>query len=201
MSQGRYNIILADPPWWYSNRRMAGKRTRFGGGARSHYPVMRDAELLGLAELVRPLAAENCALCLWVTCARLDFAFRLAESWGFVDRTRRRGRYATVLFTWIKISKRSEPIYGGGNYTGSNAELVLLFVKGSMPAASRLVPSVVLYPRLRPGEKPPVVRERIVRVFGDLPRIELFARHAVPGWDAWGNEVGKLAVTNGRLQW
>jgi N6-adenosine-specific RNA methylase IME4 len=24
---------------------------------------------------------------------------------------------------------------------------------------------------------------------GDLPRIELFARQRVDGWDAWGNEV------------
>lgn len=26
-------------------------------------------------------------------------------------------------------------------------------------------------------------------MMGDLPRVELFARQRVPGWDAWGNEV------------
>jgi N6-adenosine-specific RNA methylase IME4 len=26
-------------------------------------------------------------------------------------------------------------------------------------------------------------------MFGDLPRIELFARQKVEGWDCWGNEV------------
>jgi len=33
------------------------------------------------------------------------------------------------------------------------------------------------------------VRERIVKLMGDLPRIELFARQKVEGWDSWGNEV------------
>ena len=26
-------------------------------------------------------------------------------------------------------------------------------------------------------------------LLGDIPRIELFARQRVNGWDAWGNEV------------
>lgn len=29
----------------------------------------------------------------------------------------------------------------------------------------------------------------IVRLIGDLPRVELFARQKEDGWDAWGNEV------------
>ena len=29
----------------------------------------------------------------------------------------------------------------------------------------------------------------IVDSSGDLPRIELFARHKFKGWDAWGNQV------------
>lgn len=33
------------------------------------------------------------------------------------------------------------------------------------------------------------VRERIVQLFGDLPRIELFAREKTSGWHVWGNEV------------
>lgn len=33
------------------------------------------------------------------------------------------------------------------------------------------------------------VRERIVSLMGNLPRIELFAREQANGWDCWGNEV------------
>ena len=32
-------------------------------------------------------------------------------------------------------------------------------------------------------------RDRIVQLFGDIPRIELFARQEADGWDCWGNEV------------
>ena len=33
------------------------------------------------------------------------------------------------------------------------------------------------------------LREMIVDSSGDLPRIELFARHKFKGWDTWGNQV------------
>ena len=39
------------------------------------------------------------------------------------------------------------------------------------------------------SKKPDIVRDRILELMGDLPRIELFARQASPGWDVWGNEV------------
>ena len=32
-------------------------------------------------------------------------------------------------------------------------------------------------------------RDKIIELMGDLPRVELFARQAPPGWDVWGNEV------------
>ena len=41
----------------------------------------------------------------------------------------------------------------------------------------------------RHSEKPHQVREMIVNCSGDLPRIELFARHKFKGWDAWGNQI------------
>ena len=51
------------------------------------------------------------------------------------------------------------------------------------------VASLVVSPRREHSRKPDEVRERIVRVFGGVPRAELFARQKVPGWSAWGNEV------------
>ena len=44
-------------------------------------------------------------------------------------------------------------------------------------------------PRLKHSKKPDFFQNMIVEVFGDLPRIELFARQETPGWDVWGNEV------------
>ena len=39
------------------------------------------------------------------------------------------------------------------------------------------------------SQKPDDIRNRIVKLVGDLPRIELFARQKTEGWDVWGNEV------------
>lgn len=51
------------------------------------------------------------------------------------------------------------------------------------------VRSVVLSPLQQHSRKPAEIRDRIVELMGDLPRIELFAREAAPGWDVWGNEA------------
>jgi N6-adenosine-specific RNA methylase IME4 len=42
---------------------------------------------------------------------------------------------------------------------------------------------------LKHSEKPQEVRDRIVTLMGDLPRIELFARTKKEGWDSWGDEI------------
>ena len=34
--------------------------------------------------------------------------------------------------------------------------------------------------------------DKIIELMGNLPRIELFARQTVPGWDCWGNETKKF---------
>ena len=43
--------------------------------------------------------------------------------------------------------------------------------------------------RTKHSKKPEKVRINIEKLFGDLPRIELFAREKSEGWDSWGNEV------------
>jgi N6-adenosine-specific RNA methylase IME4 len=43
--------------------------------------------------------------------------------------------------------------------------------------------------RRRHSQKPDEVRERIVELMGNVPRLEMFARTRTPGWDTWGNEV------------
>ena len=42
------------------------------------------------------------------------------------------------------------------------------------------------------SRKPDEIRDRIVELCGDLPRIELFARQKTDGWDVWGNETDKF---------
>lgn len=117
----------------------------------------------------------------------LKEAIELIEAWGFT--------YKTIAFNWIKQNKKSPSLFWGlGNWTRSNSEICLLATKGNPKRVSAAVHSVVMTPIQRHSQKPDEVRDRIVELMGDLPRIELFARETAPGWDAWGNEVPQEAT-------
>lgn len=174
----KYNIIYADPPWKYNSR--ANHKTRFRGGAEGHYPLMSMEEIKKLP--INDLADKNCALLMWCTFPYLNDQIKLFKHWGF--------KYKTVGFNWVKINKNNDkPFFGVGYYTKSNAEVCLLGVKGKMKPISNSVSSVIISPRREHSRKPDEVRDKIIQLFGDLPRVELFARQVTPGWDIWGNEV------------
>jgi N6-adenosine-specific RNA methylase IME4 len=42
------------------------------------------------------------------------------------------------------------------------------------------------------SRKPDATHARIEKLFGDVSRLELFAREERSGWDVWGNQVGKF---------
>jgi len=64
-----------------------------------------------------------------------------------------------------------------------------VWTKGKPKRISAGVGQLVFSPLRRHSQKPAEVRDKIVELMGDLPRIELFAREAAPGWDVWGNEA------------
>ena len=120
---------------------------------------------------------------MWVTAPCFEQGLELIKAWGYT--------YKTVAFTWVKLNKKNGKLFMGmGYYTRANAEYCLLATKGKvLERKSKAVPSAVVTPIERHSKKPDVVRERIVALFGDRPRIELFARQHAEGWDCWGNEV------------
>lgn len=178
------DVLLTDPPWWYANRKTGGERcnkTKFGGGASKHYDLMRDKDLLALADSVRAVMADNSACFMWATMPRLDFGIDLLKAWGF--------RYVTTAFTWIKTSPNSgQPIYGPGSYTASNPEIVLLGIRGSMPVARQMMPSVIHYPRGEHSAKPPI-HQLIDELYPGGVKVEMFARRPAPGWICTGNQL------------
>lgn len=60
-----------------------------------------------------------------------------------------------------------------------------------LPRRDAGVLDVVFAPRLKPpGRKPEEVRHRLERLYGDVRRIELFARGKAPnGWAIWGDQA------------
>lgn len=169
----KYSIIYADPPWKYQD-----KSKSHGGGAESHYPCMSLQEICSL-----PIPAnDNAVLLMWTTFPQLEEAFKVIQAWGF--------KYKTGAFTWVKTNKDGSVYMGMGRHTRANAEICLLATKGKgVPRINASVYNTQLHPRSRHSEKPQAFRDEIVRLYGDVPRIELFARQKTEGWDVWGNEV------------
>ena len=173
----RYDVIYADPPWRFLTYSEKGKNR----SAERHYPTMAKVDIQNLP--VKRISAKDSVLFLWVTAPCLIEGLELIKAWGFT--------YKTVAFTWVKQNKRNDkPFMGLGFYTRANAEYCLIATKGKVfKRQSRAVSSVIISHRERHSKKPDEVRDRIVKLFGDRPRIELFAREKADGWDCFGNEV------------
>lgn len=177
-TNNKYQIIYADPPW---------KATESGSGIRGtsdlhkrYNGVMTIEEICAMP--IKNIADDNCILFLWVTFPRLIEGIKTIESWGF--------KYKSLGFNWIKKNKKSDSLFWGmGYYTRQNPEICLIGVKGKIPKQSGGVHCVIESPIEEHSKKPSVVRDKIIEIAGDLPRIELFARQEADGWDCWGNEI------------
>lgn len=152
---------------------------------------------------VKDIAADDCVLFLWATYPKLREALEVIKAWGFT--------YKTIGFQWVKQNRSGNGhFFGLGRWTRGNTEPCLIATKGeafhlvldgegSAPCLiatkgkpkrdSASISQLVFSPLRAHSQKPDEVRDRIVELMGDLPRIELFARSAAEGWDCWGNEA------------
>mgnify|MGYP003644205552 FL=1 len=173
----KYNIIYADPPWTYKVWSGKGKEKK---SAENHYDCMDIEDIYSLP--VQNIADDNCILFLWVTYPLLKEGLQTIEEWGFT--------YKTCGFSWVKKNKIADSFFWGlGHWTRANNEICLLATKGKPSRVSKSVHQIIYEPIREHSRKPDCARNRIIDLCGDLPRIELFARQSVDGWDSWGNEV------------
>lgn len=189
-SYGPYSVILADPPWRFKNWSMKELAVRGEKWARrngrSPYDVMDTAALCRIP--VPELAARDCVLFLWTTFPKLFEAKDIIEAWGFT--------YKTAGFTWAKQNPSGKGWkFGLGFWTRGNAEVCLLATRGKPKRVSNRVAQLVVAPVGNHSAKPPAVRDGIVALMGDVPRIELFARDRASGWEALGSDLDGLDIT------
>jgi len=172
----KYQIIYADPAWTFKVYSDKGKNR----SAENHYTVSSLEEMKTIP--ISTISDTNCVLFMWATYPNLKEAFELIEAWGFT--------YKTVAFTWVKQNKKANTFFLGlGYWTRANPEICLLATRGLPKRISRSIRNLVISKIRRHSQKPDEVRGYICELLGDLPRIELFARQKVDGWDAWGREI------------
>ena len=172
----KYKIIYADPPWQY---RVYSKKGQ-GRSAENHYHTMNIKDIMALP--VDKIADKDCILFLWITFPCLKEGIEVMERWGF--------KYKTCGFNWVKRNKKKNTYFMGlGFWTRSNSEVCLIGTKGQPKRVSESVPQICDARIMEHSRKPAEIRERIVELCGELPRIELFARDKVKGWDSLGDEM------------
>lgn len=176
----KYQIIYADPPWSYKVWSEDKKNAQ--GCAKRYYQTMSVEDICKMP--ISELADKDCKLFLWATPPCLQEALLVIKSWGF--------EYKTIVFCWVKTNPKSKtPFFGIGHWTASNCEVVLggLRKGGRLNRQDKSISQIDMTARGKHSSKPDSIRHKIVKLCGDLPRIELFARQKTEGWDVWGNEV------------
>lgn len=150
-----------------------------GQGAETHYETQSLAWIKSLPG--QEITSKDAVLFLWAQSPLLPEAFEVITAWVF--------KFKTVAFVWSKTTTTGKWVYNLGRWTMGNVELCLLATKGRPQRIERNVKQLVVAERGRHSQKPDEVRQKIVTLMGDVPRIELFARERPEGWEAWGNEV------------
>lgn len=198
-----YDVVLIDYAWsyWHYSDKGAGRSPD------QHYSTIPNDNFTQLMRLLLPLCSKRVVIAAWVTNPlKVEFA-ALIKQW---EKDKTIGlQYATTLFTWAKLNARiaskqkgflysleddSNWFAGLGHYTRQNTEEVWALRRTNfepLPRQNKGVRQLVIAPRdNRHSRKPQIVHDKLVTLFGDVPRLELFARPPfVHGWDVMGNEV------------
>jgi len=174
LPERQYDVLYADPPWYYGKPQHGGAGKVNTGGAETHYPTLKLPELKQLD--VQSISKPDSVLFMWTTGPQLANAIQLGEAWGF--------EYKKVAFVWDK--QRGNP----GSYTYTSCEFVLLFKRGNREVGKYVMPQQLYSAkRGKHSSKPDAIRYFITQMYTPANRIELFARTTHDLWDSWGNEV------------
>jgi len=171
LPKGKYQIILADPPWDIKSMIL----DKWADSLDDKYSTMSLNKLKKVK--VENLTDDNCVCFLWFTHTTLSLAQELLKDWGF--------KYHCIL-TWDK----------GGGWTVAGfhrkTEHLLVGYKGKMGAVIKQeggsIPTLFEEPKTTHSTKPDILYKLIeARTTGN--KLELFARRSREGWKSWGNEV------------
>jgi N6-adenosine-specific RNA methylase IME4 len=173
----RFGTLLVDPPWRFTNRtgKMAPEHRRL-----LRYATMTTEEIASLP--VAALALPQSHLYLWVPNALVPEGLQVMQEWGYTYKTN---------LVWYKVRKDGGPDGRGvGFYFRNVTELVLFGVRGSMRtlAPGRRQVNTIASRKREHSRKPDELYE-VIEKCSPGPYLELFARHARPGWMQWGNEL------------
>lgn len=171
--EGKFDLVLADPPWKFASNSAA----KPGRNAIGHYECMTLDDICSLP--VRSIVERDALLILWVTAPFAELAFRVVKAWGFAYKSQ-------LVWTKDRI--------GTGFWARNRHEPIYIARRGRFPCP-RPAPfsdSIISGQQREHSRKPDALHAQIEAAFPEARKLELFAREARPGWQAWGNETHKF---------
>ena len=183
--RGRYNLIMADPPWTYVGWTKGNVDNNKNAASKYNCMTLNAIKMLPVGSI----AAQDCILWLWVTAPMLHMQLSVIEAWGF--------EYKTMGY-WAKRSKGWRPgiadpkwAFGTGYMLRCAGEPFLLATRGK-PKTTRGVRTLIEGPLREHSRKPEQSFTAAEQLMPNAKRIEVFSRQLRPGWDCFGNETGKF---------
>ncbi|WP_292565041.1 MT-A70 family methyltransferase [Mesorhizobium sp.] len=172
-----YAWIDADCPWDFSLFSVKGGKK----SAQQHYRCLPLDQIMAFP--VQDLAAENCVLSLWSTAPMLRQQMRVLDAWGFTYKTE---------MIWRKVTALGKQTFGPGYIVRGSHEPVLIATRGHPPFVAKDVRSCFDGLRREHSRKPEEFYALADRMLPKGRRVSLFSRANRPGWEQWGDEVGKF---------
>lgn len=177
MSDGRFRVLTADPPWKFDDR-LPGE----GRGAERHYRTM---SVFDICAFPIPEMLPDSILFLWRVSSMVEAAYKVVRAWGFEPKSE---------LIWQKLTATGKEHFGMGRYVRASHETCIIATSGRMTdkIKSRSVRSIFSAPVGRHSEKP----ERFFDLVEEMvegPYAELFARRRRPGWTCFGDELPREA--------
>ena len=178
----KYKVIYADPPWHYGSKsavnNSSGSEIK---PLKDQYTTTKTKDLCNMD--VKSICEDESVLFMWVTDSHLPDALEIIKAWGF--------KYKTIAFNWVKTTSKGNYCKNVAPWTMKSSEICLIATRGAMTKhkIKNNVESLVFSERTKHSKKPDEVRERITDLFGDVSRLEMFARTSASGWDVFGNEA------------
>jgi len=178
--KGKYNVIYADLPWQYNNKKTGGNHN---SGATQKYNTIPTGILrFEISVLINSIAAKNAVIFFWMTVPMEREQLTVFDTLDFKSKSK--------VF-WHKNGR-----LGMGFWVRHQIEFMMIGIKGDVKAfrsAKRNFVHLLETPTLGHSEKPSEFRklvETITKSMGKRKKIELFARSPAKGWKSWGDQLG-----------
>ena len=171
---GKFATVVVDPPW---DMPPFGFNPDAPTGMTSDNPIpyaMMDLSALGDLPIEAVLADDAWAFC-WTVNRFLPHTFHLLSRWGLT--------YSFTM-TWVKNGGLQTPVSAQ-----FNAEWIIVGRKGKPQwQETKAFKSANYWPRREHSEKPEGFYDLLRRVTPG-PRLDIFGRRRIAGFESWGNEA------------